>query len=540
MNRIRANRRQFFSAAAGLAAGAGLTTSANAESPAGAAPMDDRLKRAAALKARLSDYYLKMGEIAHPTNGDEDRYPNKINSFSKTLIHKSNGEVDLAAYRSMRKAVESGSFADFEAMLRGGNVRLKNPSGAYNFQLVGADPSQFAIPAAPRFDSAWQAAEMVELYWQAIARDIPFADYATNPTIALACQELSRLSGYRGPKEDGKVTPNTIFRTAIPGDLTGPYVSQFLVQPFVAGHIEVEQKQKTAIAGADLMREWADYLAIQFGDGKGPSNAFESTARYIYTGRGMANVVHFDSSYSPHISTLWILLSYGANAYAESNPWIWSKGQEPYVNFGAPDSFDFLARAAKPAFNAAWFQKWFIHLRARPEVFGARIYQHKLQNEVYPIHSDVLESLALEANYSKFNTWLLPQSYQGGCPPHSAYPSGHATVNGAIITMLKAFFRGSFVIPNPVTPSADGLSLVPYKGPDLTIEGELNKAAFNIAMGRNFAGIHWRTDAEEGMRLGEQVALNMLSDLASTLQDEFGGFELTKFNGERVTVTARM
>ena len=62
------------------------------------------------------------------------------------------------------------------------------------------------------------------------------------------------------------------------------------------------------------------------------------------------------------------------------------------------------------------------------------------------------------------------------------------------------------MIPNPVVPSADGLSLLPYKGADadrLTVGGELNKLDSNIAIGRNFAGVHWRSDYSESLRLGE-------------------------------------
>lgn len=55
-------------------------------------------------------------------------------------------------------------------------------------------------------------------------------------------------------------------------------------------------------------------------------------------------------------------------------------------------------------------------------------------------------------------------------------------------------------------PSTDGTALEPYTGPDagrLTVGGELNEVAANIATGRNMAGVHWRTDFTEVVRLGE-------------------------------------
>ena len=61
-------------------------------------------------------------------------------------------------------------------------------------------------------------------------------------------------------------------------------------------------------------------------------------------------------------------------------------------------------------------------------------------------------------------------------------------------TILKALFDESSIVSNPVVPTSDGLSLVSYDGRELTVGGELNKLAANIAMGRNFAGIHWRSN----------------------------------------------
>ena len=77
----------------------------------------------------------------------------------------------------------------------------------------------------------------------------------------------------------------------------------------------------------------------------------------------------------------------------------------------------------------------------------------------------------------------------------------------------------------------------PVADPGLTIGGEIDKLASNIAFGRNFAGIHWRSDAEEGMRLGEAVALSILRDQGDNYPGEnFEGFKITKFDGTTVTV----
>jgi hypothetical protein len=96
--------------------------------------------------------------------------------------------------------------------------------------------------------------------------------------------------------------------------------------------------------------------------------------------------------------------------------------------------------------------------------------------------------------------------------------------------MLKALFDESFLIPNPVTPGPDGSSLLPYTGPDagrLTVGGELNKLAANVAIGRNFAGIHYRSDYTQSLKLGEMVAVSALRD--RKLQRELRGIYLYDF-----------
>lgn len=73
-------------------------------------------------------------------------------------------------------------------------------------------------------------------------------------------------------------------------------------------------------------------------------------------------------------------------------------------------------------------------------------------------------------------------------------------------------------------------------GPSLTVGGELNKLASNVATGRNIAGVHWRSDAVESMKLGEAVAIALLRDQRETYNETFGGFEFTRFDGTRIIV----
>lgn len=126
---------------------------------------------------------------------------------------------------------------------------------------------------------------------------------------------------------------------------------------------------------------------------------------------------------------------------------------------------------------------------------------------------------------------------------HPAYGAGHATVAGACVTVLKALFKGVAVFPDPVEVLVDNSGnewLVPY-GDTLTIEGELNKLASNIALGRNIAGVHWRSDGTYSMRLGEEVAIDLLRAYARSYPEFASGetvFEFNKFDGTQETITA--
>jgi hypothetical protein len=102
--------------------------------------------------------------------------------------------------------------------------------------------------------------------------------------------------------------------------------------------------------------------------------------------------------------------------------------------------------------------------------------------------------------------------------------------------VLKAFFDESHVIADPVEASADGGRLEPWRGQDLTLGGEINKLAANIALGRDAAGVHFRSDSIEGLKLGEQVGIALLADTSRTYNEKFDGFVLSRFDGSQIRI----
>src|SRR5207248_3848890 len=115
-----------------------------------------------------------------------------------------------------------------------------------------------------------------------------------------------------------------------------------------------------------------------------------------------------------------------------------------------------------------------------------------------------------------------------------SYGAGHATVAGACVTILKAWFDESFELPNPVVSNASGTALVPAPaGTRLTVGNELNKLAANVAIGRNMAGVHWRSDYEESLRLGEAIAIEVLREQKLTYNERHS-FTAQRFDSTAV------
>jgi hypothetical protein len=329
----------------------------------------------------------------------------------------------------------------------------------------------------------------------------------------------------------------------------GPYLSQFLFKNVPFGPVTIDQKIPVPAPGADYLTDYAAWLANQ----NGAPAAFVPPAgptRYLITNRDLAEWVHRDVPFQAGLYAGQILLGFGTAALNPGNPYKTNLTQGGFVTFGAAFILSQVAAVADEALKATWYQKWLVHRRLRPEEFAGRVHHRVSGTADYPIHPELLAKnvaggvldrvfLANAAKNGGTGTYLLSQSYPEASPIFPAYPSGHAAIMGACVTVLKAFFDESFVLPNPVVPDATGTSLVPYVAPageaPLTVGGELNKLAFNIGMGRDAAGIHWRSDIDEGNKLGEAVALGFLRDEKETFNEPFT-VSFTRFDGSTFTL----
>ena len=491
---------------------------------------NDRRSRALQVRIQTAIAQRRRRVGRAETNGDEQALPSLVGNYSKGLPHDSLGEVDRSAYGALLRAVTSADFADFEAIPLGGTAKLVTPMAAFAFQLEGADSHALRIRACPSFSSEEQAGELAELYWAALTRDVPFSLYGVDPLTTAAVADLRRFARF------SDVTPATLFRGETKGDRVGPYLSQFLWLNVPFGATAISQKYRTTLAGDDHLVDYQDWLAIQNGNPPTTVNQFDATARYIRNGRDLGEWDQRDFTYQAFVCAALILLSFGPTAFDETSPYRSSRTQGGFVIFGANDTLAIVAKAADCALKAAWYQKWPLHRRARPEAVAGCVHNHLLGRRRYPINSELLSSPALSRTFELFGSYLLPQAYPQGSPLHPSYPAGHATIGGACVTVLKALFDESRPIPAPKVAADDGLTLLDYTGEPLTVGGELDKLAANVALGRDTAGIHWRSDGIEGLRLGEKVALSILRDLKNTCVDYSAGFRLTLFDGSSVTI----
>ncbi len=410
------------------------------------------------------------------------------------------------------------------------------------------------VPPAPLVSSGQTATELVEHYWASLLRDVPFTDYASSLVAAQAAAELSSLPAYQGPRNStGQVTPGLLFRGAFPGETVGPYLSQFLLQPTFLGSQPIGQQQWTYLPGIDYATDFASWLDIQNGVDTGLRNQMDPQFRYRRNARDLAAITHMDVLFQEYFVAMLVLAGINANPpgsfttggapFNPGNPYINSITQCGFGTFGWPDIAATIEEVAVKALNAVWYQKWFVHLRARPEAVGGIVHLLKSgQGDKTDVRLSniILDSEALQQSFNKYGTWLLAQAFPEGSPTHPSYPTGHGTVAGACVTVLKFFFDGAFVIPNPVVASDDGLSLLPYTGADageLTVTGELNKLGHNVSFGHGIlAGIHYRSDTDVSLMLGEAVALSFLRNKALTYNEPFSA-KITKFDGTEATIS---
>ena len=421
----------------------------------------------------------------------------------------------------------------------------------------------------------------------------------------------------------GQLDAQNIFRGATDGDLIGPYLSQFLLIGSPGhennpgnvtngligfGALKIDQKLIPAKRELDHMTTWDVFLDVQDAANLKREDDFDNSPRFITYLRDLATYVHFDALYEAYLNACLILLGFKApvdpgisqlNNIFSDRAMALSAGTfgrvDGFALFGDAHILNLVTEVSTRALKAVRYQKFNVHCRLRPEALAGwmeainRDASSPIRSipQLMKMYDDLFGSPSggvdlfndLKAHNRDQNTTakfsdrpyvaktalgeenvLLPMAFPEGSPMHPSYGAGHATVAGACVTILKAFFDTSAVIgcndsdnvkitsrqeydekgyqPVAFVPNGGGTSLTDIYStnpPDnpLTVGDELNKLAANISIGRNMAGVHYYSDYIDSLVMGEKIALGVLLEqsLAYEIYPEavLPSFSLTAF-----------
>ncbi|MDJ1185577.1 vanadium-dependent haloperoxidase [Roseofilum casamattae] len=461
--------------------------------------------------------------------------------------------------------------------------------------------------------------EMAEVYELAILRDIHLNHFEAvlSPhaelEVGLSINRLNQLDYIKNQtgrprkvNQEGKLDVQTVFRGSSPGVEVGPYLSQFLLignqgidgkasvqdGKIAYGAQEIDQRVPVATPNTDYMTQWDKYVEVQQGI-RPDRETYTGKRRFISTPRDLATYVHYDALYQAYLNACLILLgmgtpfdplfdclSGGGAGSMDPETRLHTSG---FALYGGPHILTLVTEVATRALKAVRFQKFNTHIRLRPEALAARIELLRTQDSheearfipdaLIKYVQEFIDKLTLNGGSGVTRqpgtlqkiaqiaegSYLLPMAFPEGSPMHPAYGAGHATVAGACVTILKAFFdtdpetvlvksnggykfkrmeKGDTSIAFRANKDGSALQAQEIKNVSdaLTLEGELNKLAANISIGRNMAGVHYFTDYYDSIRMGEQIAIGILEEQALTYCTDPFVLSLRTFDGDEVKI----
>ncbi|MCB9686802.1 MAG: bromoperoxidase [Alphaproteobacteria bacterium] len=359
------------------------------------------------------------------------------------------------------------------------------------------------------------------------------------------------------------------------------------------GALQIDQRVPIA-KQQDYMTDWKSWLDVQNGAAtQCDPDLFDDGRRFVTTPRDLATYVHYDALYEAYLNACLILLAMGT-PFDPSFQALSGQGRYTTVDdkgdhhaiarqaggfalWGGPHILTLVTEVATRALKAVRYQKFNTHLRLRPEALAARIEKAKTIETDHPTVCGRFSELeaaidpTVKAVRARTKHALLPMAFQEGSPMHPSYGAGHAAVAGACVTILKAFFDTDTVLVRRCRPEVktkpkdckpdEVEGFLRYEAGDeaiqyvvdgggqhlrrdaatcaLTLEGELNKLAANIAIARNMAGVHYFSDYYDSLRLGEAVAIGVLQEQALCYPTDRFVVSVPTFDGPVVRIGAR-
>lgn len=473
--------------------------------------------------------------------------------------------------------------SDVEELLAQGSLRkLEGINASKSFQLIGTDscvPSvELNSKCILRSDEFAMVYEMIEVYAMSILRDVAFSNYNNSTEVQEVINMLnnvqqSNIEFITAPLdrsgENPLITMKTLFRGNGKDELYGPYISQFLMLDFDYGNLHIEQKYQYMDKDDAKSRTLEGWKNIQ--EGKNVDTIINNQTARVFNARVLGAKVHNDPLFQFYYNAALIALQNNIKPEDYSNPisTSWTSG-------GPPSIFSNLAYVCEGALRVAWCNKYELNMRIRPEVYARRIDKivtnpdnidlksipgFKEIHDIVTLNTGISSMLSKIKNSDANENHLLSLQYPEGSPTHPSYPAGHACVAGAAVTVLKTMFKTHELEPstgeynkilwNDTISNRKAMEVVSedqigeyteHDSSEMTIVGEFNKLASNISIGRNWAGVHYRSDGDCGMILGEDFAISFLVDVAASYHEShtgiFTGWILEKLNGEIIRITA--
>lgn len=580
-------------------------------------PQPDReTRKSIKVKLRTEVAAPLYGDVATVANGDEALHaPVYPLQFTKGLEHDDFGFVDPDDYA---KWVEQVNVSDttytsggFKA-LKTGAAKIKapgvvfrgweSPRSGHAYDLEGPDTSEVGMAAAPRLGSAELVAEVAEVYAMALLRDCTFREIEDgsskkNPagnSPKDVIHALSKIKGFEFRGHAGEtgiaISKETVFRGSTLGSYTGPYMSQFMLQGAKAVGEVGYGPQKISLdvvkfpEHRDYLVHWQHWLDVQNGADVGASQHVDQkqATTPITTPRDLASFVRIDALYQAYHLAALTMLDKGVDASSGFPSGGRGDNRASFATFGGPHLLALFAEVSSRALKAVRRQKYNFHRRGRPERVGAMLNLvengegHRLGTaepglvsmcdalgasgllDMVEAHNKAQKPAAFAAwtnpGWMKKRNLLLPMAFVEGSPMHPAYGAGHATVAGACVTVLKAFFETATGTEpgkglEPLSKIWEDKDLVDAGGasfdfakkyPDarpLTINGELDKLAANVSIGRNMAGVHFYSDYFDSLRMGERIAMGILYEQLATYGEPVT-MRFESFDGDRVVMSS--
>lgn len=467
-------------------------------------------RKQAARDARCSAAALAYDRV-HPkqmSNGDEQKYSGAhfAMSFTKGLEHDPDTGLvkESDHFKAFRTAINDGYIDAFTNRVPvpsfpEGRRQWEAPTAGVTYDLEGPDAQAVTMAPAPELGSDELAFEMAEVYELALLRDVPFHAFDSDGGSQALTDARDRLRSYayaqagfpNRPRKtvNGQLDRETLFRGSSTGVEAGPFLSQFLLigssvpnfmdltdGKIIYGAQTIDQRVPVAEAGDDYMQDWSSWRDVQDGmdvrsSGDPGQKFIAGQTRFIQTPRDLATYVHFDALYQAYLNACLILLGMGAPTDPGFAHLSGARGSYPsgaggagreanaggFALYGGPHILTLVTEVATRALKAARYQKFNNHLRLRPEALAARLSaDHSPEAEHIQLGTAFTDMRAsIQPTVDAINAYngnddaLLPMAFAEGSPMHPAYAAGHATVAGACVTILKAYFdTGAVFVTN--------------------------------------------------------------------------------------------